>query len=280
MKASAHLMGGFACVIRTAVESTNVVLATHIRAAAEQHRVGGPDNGSLRVGGPDNGGGADSSSSSCCCDGGGVARSMLAGDGPLAGGGLDTPWRQLLLGDVRLMGLLGAAVQLWGEVEAKYVWATHVAHDAPAARWYELMREKLAVAMVLSAVAFPAEFRDAAAGGKGTAAESRAAPAAAAAAGKQGTGGRAVGGTGRSGSPLCINLAEARVVMEAAGFADGVEVVNRVLGGWEPTAAEVWGLAGSCLGRCGVAAEELPGMLAALVPPAEVRAAVAAAAAV
>ncbi len=269
-EASAQLMGCISSVIPTALECANLVLAKHIRAAAEQHGAVAEAAG---------GGGAGSSSSSGG-GGGGVGSSALAG------GGSDTPWRQLLLGDVRLMGLLGAAMQLWAGLEAEYMCAKDVTQDAQDdAQQYESMRKQLSAAMVLAAVAFPAEFR-AAAGGK-RAAEAAAGPravpeaAAAAAAGKRGTGGGAGGGTGGyRHAPPCINLAEARAVMGDAGFADGVEVVDRVLGGWEPTAGEAWGLASSCLGRCGVAAEELPSMLAALVQPAEARAAVAAAAAV
>ncbi len=263
-EASAQLTCCVSPCIHTALECTNLLLAKHIRTAAEQHGA---------VAGAGDGGGAGSSSSGG--GGGGVARSALAGGGP------DAPWRLLLLGDVRLMGLLGAAVQLWGKVEAEYMWAKHVAQDDHDVRQCELMRKQLSAAMVLAAVAFPAEFR-AAAGGKraaAAAAEPRAVPAAAATAGKRGAGG-AGGGSGRSNAPTCIDLADARAVMGDAGFADSVAVADRVLGGWEPTAGEAWGLASSCLGRCGVAAEELPGILAALVPPAEARAAVAAAAAV
>ncbi len=269
-EASAQLLCCMSPSIHTALECTNLVLAKHIRAAVEQH---GADAGAGDGGAAGDGGGAGSSSSSSGSD-----RLVLAGGYP------DTPWRQLLLRDVRLMALLGAAVRLWAGVEVECLWAKHFAQDNQddqSARQYELMRGKLSAAMVLSAVAFPAEFR-AAAGGKCAAdvgAGSRAVPAAAAAAvGKRGAGGTG-GGTGRNTAPRCINLAEARAAMEAAGFGDGVEVVTRVLGGWEPTAGEACRLASSCLGRCGIAAEKLPGMLAALVPPAEARAAVAAAAA-
>ncbi len=254
-EASAYLMSCSSSLIPTALECTNLILAKHIGAAAERHGVLAAADG----------GGAGCSSS-------GDGRSVLSA------GGLDTPWRQLLLQEVRLMGLLGAAVQLWDGVEAEYAWAKHFAQGAHDARVDELVRKQLSAAMVMSAVAFPVEFR-AAAGGKrthgsaGPRAVTRA--AAAAAAGK-----RAAGGAG-GGSGPCIDLADARVVMGDAGCGDGAEVVTRVLGGWEPTAGEAWELASSCLGRCGLAAgEQLAGILAALVPPAEARAAVAAAAAV
>ncbi len=164
----------------------------------------------------------------------------------VAGGGGDgeTPWRQLLLRDVRLMELLGAA----GEIR--------IAGHQTLAVWDE-MSASLAAALQLTAAAFPAEFRAAVQGG--------------------GEGGGAAGAGGMMHG-IVWGSALASLPVGGSGGDGEPGVVGRVLGGWDPSPGEAWsavrGTVGSSFG--GVAEGTLLELLFDMLPPAEARAAAAA----
>ncbi len=284
------------------------LLAKHSLAAAanvEQYSV---DDGSGGSGGGGNrscGGSSINGGSSCGCgsDGGGTC-----GGGAAADPG--TPWRQLLLHEMQLTELLGAAGQtlaaVYGCGNAEQEWV-----DEP--------RAKLAHVLSLSAAAFPAEFRVAAGGvGAGAGAGLRAAVgragggAGAVAVAGPGEGSRAADGAGEeaeagarmasgadaragvepgvarepggiegdtAGSSTarpCISLAAVHEALRGSAHGEQLGVVDRVLGGWDPTPGEVWDLVCSCChDSCGLRREQLEALMPLMLPPAEARAAMA-----
>ncbi len=186
-----------------------------------------------------------------------------AGAGQAAGGGpsstVDTPWRQLLLRDMRLMQLLGAEVALCAAVEVQ---DTHVWKDGTPQPMV-VLREALSVALPLAAAAFPAEFR-AAVDWTGT-----------------GTGAVAAGVRGAAGSfpAPCIPLPAVQSVLGDEVVKDQLALVTCVLGGLDPPPRQLWGVACDLWSRYGAKLGRLEGMVGLLLPPEQARAAMAAAAA-
>ncbi len=177
-------------------------------------------------------------------------------------GGAGAAWRQLLLHDVRLMELLGVGVEMLSS-GAGQDWG--VARDGRLEPARDVLRDSLACTLDLAAVAFPAEFR-AAAGGA-------AAVAALEAAGRS-------GGAGSSSAPRCAPpCISFEGVYRELGMGEDYTTVGRVLRGWDPTPGEAWVRARDQWGWRGVPPGALEARLRLLVPPAEARAAVAAAAA-
>ncbi len=290
------------------------LLARHSRAAAaDMEQASGGDGGK--------GGGGDGSR---CGDGGdggassggsgsrsGSSDSISTSNGGQGGGACgraaadhDTPWRQLLLRDVRLMEVLGAAAELHSEETVAVV--AELGDDM--VNWLGQPRAKLAHVLPLAAAAFPAEFRaavggggaDGAAGagtgtgtGAGTGEGSRVAVGGAEAGATMsakadagaglGTGiARGPSGAGRSagGSSTarpCISPAAVHEALGTGAFGAQLGVVDRVLGGWDPTPGEVWDLVCSCCNQCcGLRREQLESLMPLLQTPAEARAAAAA----
>ncbi len=162
-----------------------------------------------------------------------------------SGGGVDTPWLLLLLRDVRLMELLGAAVELH---------CTSQAQD----HWPE-MSASLAAVLPLAAAAFPAEFRAAAQGG-----------------------GEGAAGGAKAGSTRGMAWAAPLRALGGVGLDSGreLEFVERVLRGWDPSPEEAWGTVRGAMVKSTRAPEEtLLELLRNMLPPAEARAAAAEAAA-
>ncbi len=165
--------------------------------------------------------------------------SPVAAGGGSSGGGADSPWRQLLLREVRLMQLLGAAVELacgTQELEAGgRMMDMATCTPSPERR---TLCEALARLMPVAAAAFPAQFR--AAVGLGAAAEGDEAAAAA------GTGYLAGGASSSTGTPpgaQCIVLPDALAALRVGSGAinlsyDSRDVVTRVAEGWDPTLEE------------------------------------------
>ncbi len=248
------------------LDYTALLLARYMTAGLPQGGGGG---------GNDGGGGSGSG-------GGGRDCSSDGGSGGTGGGCTDTQWREFLLRDVRLMELLGAAVELYD--------CAATAAGAPLSGG---LASPLVRTMCLAAAAFPGEFRAAFESGSPAtpAATAGLAGSASAEAGAGGGGGvgrpmstacRAVGagGSGETrGSPLRISLQPVRSLMLSRGGAE-LEFLTRVFGGCDP-APET----GQSLVRRYMAAfrQRVEGsteaLLQALLPPAEARGAVAAAAA-
>ncbi len=172
----------------------------------------------------------------------GAGGSTGAGEG--GGGGADgAPWRQLLLRDVRLMELLGAAVDLY---RLGLYWFPRLDPGESNEVWYGHIRNGVCSCMALAAAAFPAEFR-AAAGG--------AAP--------------------------CFSLPAVCAMLSGAGATCDAQlgVAARVLEGWEPSAEEAREVACGCVSSRAGTFAVVAGFARTLVSPTEARAAVAAAAA-
>ncbi len=237
---------------------------------------------------------------------GGAARSGAAADS-------GTPWRQLLLRKVRLMELLGAAAELHSEETVSMLFKCGDAKQ----EWVDESRPVVAHALALSAAAFPAEFRAAVGGagaaagtGTGTGTGTGAGPGAGegprvAVGGARGAAGagammsaeadaRAGLGTGtvrgpsgtvrstgaRSTARPCISMAAVHEALGTGAFGEQLGVVDRVLGGRDPTPGEVWDLVCSCCpDSCGLRREQLEVLMPLLMPPAEARAVLAVAAA-
>ncbi len=242
----------------------SMVLVAKLFGAAAVGEHSGSGNG-VRSG---NGGGG-----SCSSGGGGgdaeghagvVAECALdeaAATGATAAAGNGSPWRDLLLREVQLMQLLSAALEMY-QVAATAPVVTHVYGEMHTL--HAQLRALLSPALVLSAAAFPAEFRAAAAHALG-----------AAAAGDSGA-----GPAGRA--QPCISLPEVHAMLGSEG-ADGVSskessYVGQVLGGLDPAPQEVFRLA---VGYCWPGMQEPPArqaeLLQMLQPPAEACSAVAAA---
>ncbi len=215
-----------------------------------------------------------------CCNGddvdAGHGDSGASGSGGAAGGdgaaggrvdGGDCPWRQLLLRDVRLMELLGAALKLFARGAA--------AAKLPGARdlWHKLatLHDALVHTLWLAACTFPVEFCSAVDRKGAAAARPEARTAAAAAAAGRGSSGH--GG----GSPPCMAQAAIEAILETD---DQRVLVACVLEGEAPLASTgmAWDVAQTCLEQYGIPRDNVPEALRALLPPAEARAAVAAAA--
>ncbi len=177
------------------------------------------------------------------------------GDGADGCGGAngegDSPWPQLLLVMVRLMRLLGAAVQLAhssrGQEQPQPQQHEGAARGPAeeACPYQQSLREVLVHVLPMTAAAFPAEFREAVGSGVG------AQPPEGVVGAGAGTG-AAAEAAAKAGPSLgdahsCISLALVREVLEGAGAEasafDPLGVVTRVVGGWEPTPGELRGLA-------------------------------------
>ncbi len=260
-------------------------------------------------GGRGDGGGSDGISSSNSTSSGGRSGGDVDGGGAAADPG--TPWRQLLLRDVRLLELLGAVAELHSEQAVAAV----AKYDEEMLDWLDEPRSKLAHVLALAAAAFPAEFRAAvgegatragagtgtgagtgagagaceglqmAVGGAGCAAGSgtkMSAEAGALAGVEPGVArksrGAERGDGGSSTAKPCISLAAVHEALRSGAFGEQLGVVDRVLGGWEPTPGEVWDLVCSCChDSCGLRREQLEALMPLMLPPAEARAAVGAA---
>ncbi len=220
------------------------------------------------------------------------------------GGGSDAraPWRQLLLGDMRLMELLGAGVRLLR-------WQMKVIGKAAGnEKDTGELRDALSRVLPLAAAAFPAEFGAAVEGGweGGGAAAGSGSGVAERERGAQTAGHPVTAGAGASmgrlvATPQCIDLAtvrEAGLEVEHTRLLLGVAahvlggwkamqehggqlgVVTGVgAGGWEPAPGELAELAGRCccLKAYRVGPEDVEALLRAMQTPGEVRRQVAAA---
>ncbi len=199
----------------------------------------------------------------------GAAGSSGGGGSPSCG---DAAWRQLLLRDVQLMELLGAGVALHGELSraaAAGLLPSNLNHRPDLSS----LCTRLSSILPLAALTSPAEFRAAVDGGAGPAG------AEAAEAGR---------GAGPSPRP-CMPLAAVQAVLEleaahgviGPGQAgdEGLKVVARVLGGWDPAAGEAWDLARGCCMLYGLDLAEVVEVVRGMPQPEEARAEVAAAAA-
>ncbi len=208
--------------------------------------------------------------------GGGGGSAAPGAAGGSGGGGspscADAAWRQLLLRDVRLMELLGAGVAMHGELsraEAAGLLPSNLKHRLDLSPLYS----RLSSILPLAALTYPAEFRAAVEGGAG--------PAGAEA---------SEAGLGAGPSPRpCMSLAAVQAVLEweaAHGVGgpdqegdEGLEVVFRVLGGWDPAPGEAWDLARGCCVMYGLDLAVVVGVVRGMPQPEEARAAVAAEAA-
>ncbi len=257
------------------------------------------------IGGGGRGGGSSSDDSSTSTSAAGDGRSARACAAATDHG---MAWQQLLLRDLRLMELLEAAVELHSD-------ETVAAFSAYSKEWITQQRGELAHVLALAAAAFPAEFRAAAGGvgaegwagpgtgtgtGAGTGAGAGAGEGAQTAVGGAGSG-ATVAAKGAAGMGLepgaargfsgaergagasstakpCISLAAMHEALRGGGFGEQLEVVERVLGGWDPTPGEAWDLVcSSSHDSCGLRHEHLEAPMPLLRPPAEARAAAAAA---
>ncbi len=253
-----------------ALDCATVLLAKLCREASEErHGSGG------------SGGGGD--------DAAAVGAGGGGGDGGGAPGDVDPAWRQLLLRDVRLMELLGAGVALLHG---------HLPSDADCCALRDTMRTSLSTALQLASVTFPAEFRAAVEGGARVSGAAGTGSAAGAGSGA-GDGSGGAGARRRRSMSLAalraVLAAEAGAGGEAAAGGDGgegaspggdgecLEVVVRVLGGWDPSPGEAWEVACRCwrghARKMGYAEAlgEVVEVLRGMPGPGEARAAVAAA---
>ncbi len=207
-------------------------------------------------------------------DSGAMGSGGAAGGDGAAGGGVDggdCPWRQLLLRDVRLMELLGAALKLHARVQAAA--AARLSGVSEIQQKLQPLRQVLGHVLCLAACIFPVQFCSAIDREGGDAVQPQAQAAAAAAAS------RGTGGHGHGGTPPCMPLAAVVAIMKAGDITSALELVTSVLGGEVLSGADMWCVAEAYLTWCRIAWEEAPGALRVLLPPAEARAAVAAAAA-
>ncbi len=180
----------------------------------------------------------------------------------------DTPWRQLLLREVRLMELLGACVEVHAQGEGS---ADAQGSSGSGRQWWDRFKDGLARALPLAAAAFPAEFR-AAVGGAGADA------AAAVAAGPSSS-----AGTGGGNAP-CISLPDMRAALQEVPPdlwpIEPLRVVTRTLEGEELEGKHVSDLSWMyCLSGRGSQStvEATAWLLSAMLPPSEARNAVVAA---
>ncbi len=185
-----------------------------------------------------------------------------------AAAGPSTVWlRQLLLGDVRVMELLGAAAELLllmirRELEPEEEGERHGMVDEDDVR-------SLLCALACAAGAFPAEFQaalgDGGAAGATGAGELVGADNRAAAAG---------GSSGASGTTACISVSVMRALLAFLDEEAELHPLTHALEGEVPTAQEVQELSSAYFKP-----QKLSRTLRMLLPPAEARAAVASAAA-
>ncbi len=264
---------------------------------AARERRGSSSEAGGAGGGDGGGGGADAGGGGCAGSLGGAAATAAAagaaspspsaaaeGDGS---GRPYSPWRQLLLREVRLMQLLGAAVQLaCGTQEREAIGGGDaLSTDMGTGTGSSLspkqrtLCEALARLMPVAAAAFPAQFR--AAVGLGAAAEGDEAAAAA------GTGYLAGGASSSTGTPpgaQCIVLPDALAALRVGSGAinlsyDSRDVVTRVAEGWDPTLEESQSMACSRWQLGGAGTGAWVSRLQLLVSPEEARAVFLAAAA-
>ncbi len=199
-----------------------------------------------------------------------------------SGGGAGTPWRQLLLRDVRLMELLGAGARLLR-------WQERVAGErAGLQKEVGELRDALSRVLPLAAAAFPAEFRAAVVGG-GEDAAAAAGSGSGVAEGERGARTARNADTPAAGTsvgwlvatPRCIDLAAVREVLGGleAEHGEQLEVATRVLGGWEPAAGELAEVASEYhyIRAWKDDAEDVEALLRAMETPGEARRQVAAA---
>ncbi len=244
-----------------AVECTVALMARLCLAAAEAQ------SGTGGAGAEATGAGAATSSSTGgpLGDGAGVEGAEA---GPVA------PWRQLLLWDIGLMELLGAAAAVHRMAAVAVAASGQLASAAGPGPVLPFLRRSLANALPLAAAAFPAEFR-AAYDGCRAAAKGAEAPVCGAGEGAAAAPTGAAGGPG-AGARLCIAQADVAVLMAAWASEGGqLQVLDRVCDGWHPSPEEAWTLACRCWwGE--PAGPEQEAALRLLLPPAEACAAMAA----
>ncbi len=247
------------CAAVYALECATALLAKLCwEAGREQHGGGcssggcdaaaanGADAGGHGGAGGEGGGGGDGGG------GGGGSGGVAPGSG--CRGAADTEWRRLLLRDVRLMELLGAGVAL-----AQQQVYDGLPSDPDCCATQDVMRTSLCISLLLAALTFPAELRAAVEGSDGAAGAAGTEAAAGAGAG-DGSGGP--GARPRRSMSLAVLravlAAEAEAGAQAAAGGDGgegsspggdgecLEVVVRVLGGWDPSPGEAWEVARRC----------------------------------
>ncbi len=193
------------------------------------------------------------------------------------GGAVDTPWRQLLLREVRLMELLGAAVQLHEEAQAAVLAALAAGASSRGGglgqkelKSLHALEDMLQRVVVMAATAFPAEFRAAVKGGGGGGGGATGATG-----GVQGAG----SGSGRRDAAPCISLPHLMTFLASCGNEQMGVAVGSVLSGTTLGEREAWRIVILYLETLLEASRDVEGTLRLLLPPAEARAAVAAAAA-
>lgn len=238
-----------------ALDCAALLLARYLSAGCLQGDTGDDGGGSGSVGGGSGGGGSGSNDS---VGGDGRDRSDVG-----AGG---AQWREFLLRDIRLMELLGAAVEL-----------NQCAATAAAVPQYAGLALPLVRTVCLAATAFPGEFH--AAVDSGSAATAAAAATAAESAGSASTVG-AAGSSRPGGGPLRIPLRAVRSLLLSLGCRAELEYLTGVLGGCDPTPEMGQAMVNRYMMVFRQSGEgSAKASLRALVPPTEARGAVAAAAA-
>ncbi len=235
---------------------TGVLLAKHAHDVVRKQRQQQQDAGAAAAAG-----------SGChgASDGGGA----VSDGGAVGGGGGDSPWRRLLLRDVQLMELLGAALKLHAQGAAAV--AARVPGSRELQRQLEDLRRVLVRVLCQAVCTFPGEFRAAVDPGAGVAGRPEAGAGAAAA--------RGGSGHGHGGPPPCMTVADIAALLEAVNNPDALTLVMSGLEGQEMPADTVWHMSECYLVSCRIPLEKVPETLRVLLPPAEARAAVAAAAA-
>ncbi len=131
-----------------------------------------------------------------------------------------SPWRNVLLGEVQLAGLLGAGVRLWERPGTG---------EREEGKGPEALNVLLLRLLEMAAVAFPTELRAVVQGEEGAAGEAA-----------DGSGGPPAEGS----SPPCpapwyhVSLRAVRDALGGGGGGAELQVVGRVAGGWEPGPGE------------------------------------------
>ncbi len=144
-----------------------------------------------------------------------------------------SPWKHLLLHEVQLMEVLAAGIELHQAAAETPIMMNHPGVTRPVD---DQLRRVLKAALDLAAVAFPAEFRAAVVGGSGATAAGapEASPAPGSCAAAAAAAAAAVPATPEASAkcpPPCIPLC----AMQSLLGREGTGMIQRVLGGWEPS---------------------------------------------
>ncbi len=257
------------CAVFT-LRATGLPLAKHAEAVVRQQQQQQQDAGTAAAAaGVSGSGGGDGGH----CDGVAVSGDGAQGHGAAVGGsgggGADTPWRQLLLRDVRLMELLGAALELHAQGTAAA--AAGLLGAGNTQQELGDLQHILVHTLCKAACVFPGEFRAAVDRAGGCAAQMNSETAAAS--------GR---GTGGQGHGACMPLAALEAITKTDDdHPDAHRLLMHVLDGQvlPASAVTVRDVPDAYRAPCGIQLERVPEALRVLLPPAEARAAVAAAAA-